>query len=162
MIIIEWFSISPLIWNVKWTFQMRLKEENRIWMWGDQQKSPGWLGPSTQQKTLAPWKKSYDKPRQHIKKQRHHFADKDQQSYGFSSSHVWMWELDHKEGWAPKSWCFWTVVPKDSWESLGLQGDQTSQSKRIEYSLEGLCWSWSTNALATWCEELTHWKRYWC
>ena len=103
-----------------------------------------------------------DKPRQHIKKQRHHFADKDQQSYGFSSSHVWMWELDHKEGWAPKSWCFWTVVPEDSWESLGLQGDQTSQSKRIEYSLEGLCWSWSTNALATWCEELTHWKRHWC
>ena len=50
-------------------------------------------------KTIAPWKKSYDQPRQHIKKQRHYFADKDlySQSYGFSSSHVWMWELDHKE-----------------------------------------------------------------
>ena len=48
----------------------------------------------------APCKKSYDKPRQHIKKQRHYFANKDQssQSYGFSSSYVWMWELDHKEG----------------------------------------------------------------
>ena len=58
------------------------------------------------------WKKSYDQPGQHIKKQRHHFANKGpySQSYGFSNSHVWMWELNHKEGWAPKSWCFWTVV----------------------------------------------------
>ena len=63
-------------------------------------------------KTLAPWKKSYDKPRQHIKKQRHYFAYKGpySQSYGFSSSHVWIWELDHKEVWVPKNWCFWTVV----------------------------------------------------
>ena len=55
---------------------------------------------------------SHDKPRQHIKKQRHCFADKSpsSQGYGFSSSHVWMWELDHKESWAPKNWCFWTVV----------------------------------------------------
>ena len=56
-------------------------------------------------KTLVPWKKSYDKPRQHIKKQRHYFADKglSSQTYGFSSSHVWMWELDHKESWALKN-----------------------------------------------------------
>ena len=68
---------------------------------------------------LAPWKKSYDKPRQHIKKQRHHFADKgsDSQSYGFSSSHVQMWELDHKESWALKNWCFWTVVLEKTPES---------------------------------------------
>ena len=61
---------------------------------------------------LAPWKKSYDKPRQHIKKQRHYFTDKGlySQSYVFSSSHVWIWELDHKEGWVPNNWCFWTVV----------------------------------------------------
>ena len=61
---------------------------------------------------LAPWKKSYDKPRQHIKKQRHYFANKgpSSQSYGFSSSHVWMWELDYKESWAPKNLFFWTVV----------------------------------------------------
>ena len=59
-------------------------------------------------KTLAPWKKSYDQPRQHIKKQRHYFANKglSSQSYGFSSCSVWMWELDHKEGWEPKNWCF--------------------------------------------------------
>ena len=62
--------------------------------------------------TLTPWKESFDKPRQNIKKQRRHFANKDlySQSYGFSSSHVWMWDLDHKEGWAPKNWCFWTVM----------------------------------------------------
>ena len=68
---------------------------------------------------LASWKKSYDQPRQHIKKQRHHFANKgpSSQSCGFSSSHVWMWELDHKEGWAPKNWCFWIVVLKKTLEN---------------------------------------------
>ena len=60
---------------------------------------------------LAPWKKNYDKPRQHIKKQRHNFTDKVpySQSYGFSSSHVQMRELDHKEGWVLKNWWFRTV-----------------------------------------------------
>ena len=59
----------------------------------------------------APWKKSYDKPRQHIKKQRRYFADKDlsSQTYGFSNNHVWMWELDYKESLVP-NWCFWTMV----------------------------------------------------
>ena len=61
----------------------------------------------------------YDQPRQHIKKQRHSFANKglSSQSYGFSSSHVWMWELDLKESWAPKNWCFWTVVLEKTLES---------------------------------------------
>ena len=61
---------------------------------------------------LTPWKKSYNKPRQHIKKHRHYCAKRSPfcQSYGFSSSHVWMWQLDYKESWAPKNWCFWTVV----------------------------------------------------
>ena len=70
-------------------------------------------------KTLAPWKKSYDQSRQHIKKQRYYFADTglSSQSYGFSSSHVWMWELDHKESWVPKNWCFWTVVLEKNLES---------------------------------------------
>ena len=68
---------------------------------------------------LASWKKRYDKPRQCIKKQRHHFANKglSSQSYGFSSSHVWMWELDHKEGWASKNWCLWTLVLEKTLES---------------------------------------------
>ena len=68
---------------------------------------------------LAPWKKSYDQPRQHIKKQRHYSTNKglSSQSYGFSSSHVWKWELDYKESWAPKNWCFWTVVLEKTLES---------------------------------------------
>ena len=65
------------------------------------------------------WKESYDKPRQRIKKQRHHFVNQNpySQSYGFSSSHVKMWELDHK-GWVLKNWCFWTVVLEKILESL--------------------------------------------
>ena len=61
----------------------------------------------------APWKKSYDQPRQHIKKQRHYFANQgpSSQSYGFSSSHVWLWELDNKESWLP---AFWTVVLEET------------------------------------------------
>ena len=57
--------------------------------------------------------------RQHIKKQRHYFVNKDpsSQSYGFSSGHVWMWELDYKESWAPKNWCFWTVVLEKTLEN---------------------------------------------
>ena len=70
-------------------------------------------------KTLAPQEKSYDKPRQCSKKQRHYFADKGPsgQSYSFSSSHVWMWELDYKENWVQKNWCFWTVVLEKTLQS---------------------------------------------
>ena len=62
---------------------------------------------------------SYHQPRQHIKKQRHYFANKgpSSQRYGFSSSHVWLWELDYKESWALKNWCFWTVVLEKTLES---------------------------------------------
>ena len=68
---------------------------------------------------LAPWKQSYDQTRQHIKKQRCYFADKgpSSQSYGFSSSHIWVWELDYKESWVPKNWWFWTVVLEKTPES---------------------------------------------
>ena len=82
---------------------------------------------------LAPWKKSYDQPRQHIKKQRHYFANKgpSSQSYGFSSSHVWMWELDHKESLALKNWCFWTVVLEKTLKSpLGCKEIQPVNPKR--------------------------------
>ena len=69
--------------------------------------------------TLAPWKKSFDQPRQSIIKQRHYFTNKglSSQSYGFSSSRVWMWELNHKESWAPKNWYLWTVVLEKTLES---------------------------------------------
>ena len=84
-----------------------------------------WAPKSLQMVTAAmklkddcPWKKSYDQPRQHIKKQRHYFANKDlsSQSYGFFSSHVCMWELDYKESWA-RNWCFWTTVLEKTLES---------------------------------------------
>ena len=63
--------------------------------------------------------KSYNQPRQLFKKQRHYFANEglSGQGYGFSSSHVWMWELDYKESWAQKNWCFWTVVLEKTLES---------------------------------------------
>ena len=93
--------------------------------------------------TPAPWKKSYDQPRQHIKKQRHYFANKgpSSESYGFSSHHVWMWELDYKESWVPKNWCFGTVcwrrLLSDPWTA---RRSNQSILKEIspEYSLEGL------------------------
>ena len=77
-----------------------------------------WLQPWNQQ-TLTPWRKSYDQPRQHIQKQRHYFVNKglSNQGYGFSSAHVWIWELDYKESWMPKNWCFWTVVLEKTLES---------------------------------------------
>ena len=87
-------------------------------------------------KMLSPWKKGCHKPTQHVKKQRHHVADKSlySPSYGFSSSHVWMWEVDHKEGWVLKKWCFWIRVP---WTA---RRSNQSILKEInpEYSLEGL------------------------
>ena len=87
------------------------------------------------------------------------------QSYGFSSSHVWMWELDYKWSWAPKNWCFWTVVLEKTLESsVDCKKIQPVILKEIspEYSLEGLMWSLNSNSLATWCEEMTHWERPWC
>ena len=70
-------------------------------------------------KTLTPWKESYNRPTEHIKKQWHYFVNKgpSSQGYGFSSGHVWMWELDYKESRAPKNWCFWTVVLEKTLES---------------------------------------------
>ena len=116
---------------------------------------------------LAPWKKSYDKPRQHIKKQRYYLANKSpsSQSHGFSSSHVWMWELDYEESWVPKNWCFWTVVLENTLES-------PLDCKEIQLVHPKWNQSWifvgrtdadtkNSNTLATWCK-LTHLKRLWC
>ena len=117
---------------------------------------------------LAPWKKSYDKPRQRIKKQRHHFANKgpSSQSYGFSRSHVWMLELDYKESWALKNWYFWTEMLENTLESpldfkeiqpVCPKGDQSWVfTGRTDVETE------TPILLATWCEELTHLKRPWC
>ena len=81
---------------------------------------------------LAPWKKSYDQPRQHVKKQKHDLANKVQssQNYSFSSSHVRMWELDYKESWVQKNWCFWTLVLEKTLESpLDSKGSQPVHPK---------------------------------
>ena len=116
-------------------------------------------------KTLAPWEESYDQPRQHIKKQRHSFANKgpSSQGYGFSSSHVWMWELECEESWAPNNWRFWTVVLEKTLESpLDCKEIQPVHRKRrsvLGVHWKDWCWSWYSNTLATWYEELTHLKR---
>ena len=112
---------------------------------------------------LDPWKKNYDKPRQCIKKQKQHFANKSpcSQSYGFSSSHVQMCESDYKDHWAPKNWCFWIVVLEKSLES-------PLDSKEIQpvHPKGNQSWiffgSWNSNTLATWCKELIHLKIPWC
>ena len=93
---------------------------------------------------LAHWKKSCDQPRQHMKKHRHDFAEKSpsSQSYGFSSSHVWMWVLDYKKNWMPKNWCFWTVLFKKRVLRVPWTARRSNQPilKEIspEYSLKGL------------------------
>ena len=100
---------------------------------------------------------NYDKPRQHIKKQRHYFADKGlySQSYGVSSSHVWILKLDHKEGWSPKNWCFWTVVLEKTLESpLDCKEIKPANPKENQ-SWIGL-WCWSSSTLTTWWKEPTH------
>ena len=116
----------------------------------------------------SPWKKSYDQPRQHIKKQRHYFTNKgpSSQSYGFSSGHVLMWALDYKKTWVPKNCCFWIVVLEKTLESpldckeiqpVHPKGDQSWVFiRRTDTEAE------TPILLATWCEELTHWKRPWC
>ena len=109
-----------------------------------------------------------DQPRQHIQKQRHYFVNKgpSSQGYGSSSGHVWMWELDYKESWAPKNWCFWTVVLEKTLERLlDCKESQPVHPKadqswvfigRTDVEAE------TPNTLATWCKELTHLKRPWC
>ena len=115
----------------------------------------------------TPWRESYNQLRQHIQKQRHYFANKDPSSkgYGFSTGHVWMWELDCEESWAPKNWCFWTVVLEKALESpldckeiqpVHSEGDQPwdffgRNDARAEAPV-----LWPLHA------KLTHWKRLWC
>ena len=105
--------------------------------------------------------------RSHIKKQRHYFANKgpSSQSYGFSSSHVRMWELDYKESWAAKNWCFelwcWRRLLRVPW--MARRSNQLILKEiNLEYSLEELMLKLKSSTLATWCEELTHLQRFWC
>ena len=117
---------------------------------------------------LAPWKKSYDQPRQHIKKQRHYFTNKglSGQSYGFSSSQVCMGELDHKESWAVKNCCFWTVVLEKALESLldckDIQPVHPKGNQSWIFTGRTDTEAETPIFLATWCKEPTHFKRPWC
>ena len=117
-------------------------------------------------KMLAPWKKRYDLPRHNIKEQRHYIDNKwlTCQSNAFSNSHVLMWELGYKESWVPKNWCFWTVLEKALENPLDCKDIKSVNPKKIspEHTLKDWHWSWSSNTLATWLEELTHFKRPWC
>ena len=97
-----------------------------------------------------------------MQKQRHYFANKgsSSQGYVFSCGHVWMWELSTEE-----LMLLNCGVGEDSCESLGLQGDPPSPSQRksvLNIHWKDWCWSWHSSTLATWCEELSHWKRPWC
>ena len=113
---------------------------------------------------LAPSKKSYDQLRQHIKKQRHYFANQVKAlifpvvMYGCES-----WAIKKAEGW--RIGLLNCGVGEDSLESLGLQGDPTSPSWRrsvLNIHWKDWCWRWNSNTLATWCKELTHWERPCC
>ena len=125
-----------------------------------------WLQPWNL-KILAPWNNSYDQPRQHINNQRHYSATKgpSSQSYVFSSSQIWIWELDYKESWALKNWCFWTVC----WRRLlrvPWTARRSNQSilKEIspEYSLEELILKLKLQYFGYLIWGMTHWKRPWC
>ena len=107
--------------RMRWLFGITNSSLSELWEMGWTGR-PGWVlfmgSPrvghdwATELNWTAAWKKRYDKSKQHIEKQTHSFANRgpSSQSYGFSSSHVRMWELDQKESWASKNWCFWTIV----------------------------------------------------
>ena len=114
-----------------------------------------WLQP-WDEKIFAPWKKTYDQPSQHIKKQRHYFTNKgsSSQSYGFSSSHVWMWELGYKEGWMLRNWCLWTVMLEKMLESpLDFKEIQSFHPKGNQSWL----FSAEAEAVILWPPDVKHW-----
>ena len=119
-------------------------------------------------KTVAVWQESYDKPKQCVNKQRHYSADRGLYSQGYDLlvGHLWVWELNHKEGRVPKN-----LLPsncdagEDSWEFLGQQEDQTCQVWRkltLNTHWMDWCWNWSSSILVIWCKQTTHWKIPWC
>ena len=114
-----------------------------------------------------PWKISYDKHRHHIKNQRHHFANKGPYgpNYSFSSSCVQRWELDHKEEWAPKNWCFWSVVLEKILESLldSKEFKPVNSKGNQPWILIGRTGAKAeAPILCTLVQEQTHWNRSWC
>ena len=142
------------------------KQWETLFFWAP--KSLQMMNAALKLKDACPLEEKYDRHRQHIKKQSISFANKgpSSQGYGFSSGHVWMWELDYKESWVPKNWSFWTVVLEKTLESP-LDGKEIQPvhpkgnqfwifTGRTDAEAE------TPNSLATWCEELTHLQRPWC
>ena len=116
---------------------------------------------------LAPWKKCYDQPRPHIKNQRHYFANKgpSRQGYGFSSSRVWIRELDYKKSWAPKTDAFelwgWRRLLRVPW--CARRSNQFILKEiNPEYSLQGLMLMLKLQYFGLLMQKLTHLKRPWC
>ena len=117
---------------------------------------------------LTPWKESYDQPRQQIKKQRHYFVNKgpSSQGYGFPVVHVWMWELDYKDSWGLKNWCFWTVLLEKTLQSpLDCKEIQPVHPKGNQSFIFIGRTDVEAETPILWpphVKELTHWKRLWC
>ena len=141
-------------------------KQDRLYLGGLQNHCRSWLQPWNW-KMLAPWKKRYDQPRQHIKKQRHYFSNKglSSQSYHFSRSHVWMWELDYKKAEhrridAFELWC-WRRLLRVPWTA---RRSNQSILKEIspEYLLEGLMLTLKLQYFALLMWRTDSWKRPWC
>ena len=133
------------------------RSSDRFPLLGLQNHCGWWLQPQNQ-KMIASWQESDDKPRQCVEKQRHYSADKGvySQGYGVPHGHIQLWELDHKEGRTPKNWCLQAVVLEKTPES-------PLNSKEVKpVNLKNWCWNWNSSILVTWYEQLTHWKNPWC
>jgi len=175
--ILEWDAIS---FSNVWKWKVKVKSLNRVWLlltpWTAAYQAPPAMGFSRQEYWSGVPLPSLDVgwgdsimvkcgTWQHIKNQRHHFANKGlySQSYGFSSSHIWIWESDHKEGWAPKNRRFWTVVLEKTLESpfVNKEIQLLNPKGNQPWTFDLKDWCWSTNTLVTWCEEQSHWKRPW-
>ena len=140
------------------------RNSDRLYFWAP--KSLQMVTTAMKLKTLAPWKKAMTNLDSVLKSR--DIICQHSQSYGFFSSHVWMWELDHKEGWALKNWCFWTVVlektpesPLDCEEIKPVHA-KGNQSWIFIGGTDAEAEAKVASTLATWCKEPTHWKRPWC
>ena len=113
---------------VLWQTDGEITETVSDFIFGGTPKSLQMVTAAMKLKDACSLKKSYDHPRQHIKKQRVFCQQKSVQSKVFSKSHVWMWELDHKEGWVLKNWCFWTGIGEDSCKEINPVNPKGYQS----------------------------------
>ena len=157
--------VPSLLFGLRPDYGRGYKKIGRLCYFGLQNHCRRWLQPWNK-KTLTPSKKSYDQSRQHIKKQRHYFSNKgpSSQGYGFSSSYVWMWELDYKKSWVPKNWCFWPVVLEKTLESPldGKEIQPVHPKGNQSWMFIGRTDAEAETPILWPPDELTHLKRLWC